>query len=127
MDIAITLPNSLWDKIVSGKKTIELRKNFPKFFDVDVDKVFVILKGTPQIVGFFYVRSFEWTYAKGLLDDKSILLKISVPRQWIANYIGDIHVVYLWHIREVYTFPRPLDRSIVWNMYTNPQSFVYVR
>lgn len=127
MDIAITLPCTLWDKIISGEKTVELRKNFPKDFDVHTDKVFVLLKGTPQIVGFFFVSSFEWVYAKSLLGYESILPKISVPKQWIINYIGDSYAVYLWHIREVYTFPRPLDRSIVWNMYTNPQSFVYIR
>lgn len=127
MDIAITLPSALWDKIVSGDKTIELRKNFPKNFDVDVDKVYVILKGTTQIAGFFYVNSFEWFYAKSVRDFVPILHKISVPRQWVINYVGYSSAVYLWHIREVYTFPRPLDRSVVWNMYTNPQSFFYVR
>lgn len=127
MDIVITLPSSLWNKIVSGKKTIELRKSFPKLFDVDVDKVYVILKGTPQIVGCFYVRSFEWFYARSIRDFEPILAQISVPRQWIVNYVGYSSAVYLWHIRYVRSFPRALDRSVVWNMNTNPQSFVYIR
>lgn len=127
MDIAITLPKSLWDKIVSGKKTIELRKNFPKSFDVDVDKVYVILKGTPWIVGFFYVRSFEWFYARSVRDFEQILAQISVPRQWIVNYVGYSSAVYLWHIRYVHAFTNALDRDVVWNMYSNPQSFVYIR
>lgn len=126
MDIAITLPRSLWDKIVSGEKTIELRKNFPKMFRVNSDKIYVILKGTKKIAGYFQVSSFEYFYAESVSDFDPILSKISVPRQWIIGYVGYSSAVYLWHIRYVHPFVRLIERRSVWNIKTNPQSYVYV-
>lgn len=126
MDIAITLPRSLWDKIVSGEKTIELRKNFPKMFHVNSDKIYVILKGTKQVAGYFQVSSFEYFYAESISDFKPILAKISVPRQWIVNYVGYSSVVYLWHIRYVHPFVKHIERRSIWNMKSNPQSYVYI-
>ena len=127
MDIAITLPSSLWDKIVSGEKTIELRKNFPKDFCFKYDRVYVLLKGTTKIAGFFYVSSFEDFYAESINDFDPILSKISVPKQWIINYVGYSSLVYLWHIRKVVPFVNFLDRSYIWNKKTNPQSYFYIR
>lgn len=126
MDIAITLPLDLWKKIVSGEKSIELRKNFPKMFRVNSNKIYVILKGTKQVAGFFQVSSFEYFYAESVRDFEPILAEISVPRQWIVNYVGYSSAVYLWHIRYVHAFVRLIERRSVWNMKTNPQSYVYV-
>lgn len=126
MDIAITLPQDLWKKIVSGEKSIELRKNFPKDFDVTTDRVYVIWKGTTLIAGYFVVSSFEYLYAESILDFERFLAEISVPIPWIVNYCGFSSVVYLWHIRYVNPFVNLVDRRSVWNIKTNPQSFVYV-
>lgn len=127
MDIAITLPQDLWKKIVSGEKTIELRKNFPKEFDVKTDRVYVIWKGTTLIAGYFMVGSFEALFAESISDFDNILSKISVPRQWIIRYVGYSSMVYLWHVRDVVQFGNPIDRRYYWMMQTNPQSFVYLR
>ena len=127
MDIAITLPLDLWKKIVSGEKSIELRKNFPKEFNVKTDRVYVILKGTRHIAGYFMVSSFEYIYAESILDFKRFRAEISVPITWIVNYVGFGSVVYLWHIRDVNEFAVPIDREYYWKMQTNPQSFIYIR
>ena len=127
MDIAITLPQDLWKKIVSGEKSIELRKNFPKEFDVNTDRVYVILKGTKLIVGYWKVIHFEAFHAESICDFGPILDKISVPRQWILNYVGNSSKVYLWHIGDVVQFGKPINREYYWKMQSNPQSFVYLR
>ena len=127
MDIAITLPLDLWKKIVAGEKTIELRKNFPKEFDVKTDRVYVILKGTTRIAGYFMVSSFEAFYAESINDLYPILTKIAVPKQWVIRYIGYASMVYFWHIRSVVVYPKHVDRKYYWKMQTNPQSFVYIR
>ena len=127
MDIAITLPLDLWKKIVSGEKSIELRKNFPKEFNVKTNRVYVILKGTTRIAGYFMVSSFEAFYAESINDLYPILNKIAVPKQWIIGYIGYSSMVYFWHIRSVVVYPKYIDRIYYWKMQTNPQSFVYIR
>lgn len=127
MDIVITLPQDLWKKIVSGEKSIELRKNFPKEFDVNTDRVYVIWKGTTLIAGYFRVNSFEAFYAESISDFGPILDKISVPKQWVIGYVGYSSMVYLWHIGDVYQFVKPIEREYYWKMQSNPQSFVYLR
>ena len=126
MDIAITLPLDLWKKIVSGEKSIELRKNFPKEFNVKTDRVYVILKGTTRIAGYFMVSSFEAFYAESINDLYPILYKIAVPKQWIIGYIGYSSMVYFWHIRYVNPFVNLVDRRSVWHLKTNPQSYFYI-
>ena len=127
MDIAITLPESLWKKIVSGEKTIELRKNFPKDFNVITDRVYVLLKGTTQIAGYFVVRSFEKFIVPCMGDFEPILPKIAVQRQWVIDYIGNSHAVYLWHIRFCNPFAQPVNRKSIWDIKNNPQSYIYIR
>lgn len=127
MDIAITLPQDLWKKIVSGEKTIELRKNFPKNFNVYTDKIYVIIKGTKKVGGFFYVRYFELFQTTSLLDFVPIRHKISVPLQWISNYVGHSPSVYLWHILDVHAYHDLFDRCILGVFKNNPQSFIYLR
>lgn len=126
MDIAITLPLDLWKKIVAGEKTIELRKNFPKEFDVVTDRVYVILKGTTLIAGYFVVSSFENFRVEGRSDFYPFLTQIAMPKQWIFDYWGYSPTVYFWHIRYVNPFVNLVDRRSVWNIKTNPQSFFYV-
>lgn len=127
MDIAITLPQDLWKKIVSGEKSIELRKNFPKEFDVNTDRVYVFLKGTKHIAGYFRVTSFEAFHVKGFSDLYPFITHIAVPKQWIFGYWGYSPMVYLWHIGNVFEFGKPINRDYYWKMQSNPQSFVYLR
>lgn len=67
MDIAITLPKHLWQLILAGKKTIELRKNFPTYFLTRTHKVFVCEKGSNKVLGYFYIKRFECISTKTLL------------------------------------------------------------
>ena len=58
MDIVITLPKVLWLKIVSGEKLVEMRKWYlPSHFNRQTDCIYVVLKGTRRVAGFFKVVS----------------------------------------------------------------------
>lgn len=127
MDIAITLPLDLWKKVVAGEKSIELRKNFPKEFNVKTDRVYVIIKGTRHIAGYFMVSAFEAFHVKGISDLYPFLTKIAVPKQWVIGYWAYSPMVYFWHVRDVIEFSKPIDREYYWKMQSNPQSFVYLR
>lgn len=125
MSIAITLPEHLWKCIVSGQKTIELRKNFPKSFDFDYDMVYVILKGTKKVVGWFSVSEFE------KVTDVYRLISfppgtICVPPAWVRQYLQNADKCYLWHIKEVHVFDDYKDTFLFLNIKSNPQSFVYL-
>lgn len=49
MNIIITLPAHYINDIIEGRKTIEVRKTFPRDFDVNNDVVFITSKGTKHV------------------------------------------------------------------------------
>lgn len=126
MDIAITLPMSLWKKIVSGEKIIELRKNFPIDFNVNVDKVYVCLKGSEFIVGYFMVSSFQRCTSDHVCTSHELTLKIAVPIKWIYNYVTKKSWVYLWYIGGVFVFKGNGVHRSLFLIDKNPQSFIYL-
>ena len=127
MNIAITLPKNLWDKIVSGKKTIELRKHFPQSFNKNNDYVFVILKGTNKVVGALKIEDFEPEINSFVLADKHIIKAICVDIDWIYQYIRHSTVVFLWKIHRTIVFSPARKREEDLGLSKNPQSFVYIK
>lgn len=126
MDIAITLPRDYWNLIVSGIKTIELRKNNPHLMNKSIDRVYVVIKGTTDVVGFFYFESTTATSPSIILNSEHILKQIAVPKSWIQDYIEGFSLVYLWGIGKVFTFDVPRSRDFFLNIKSNPQSYVYL-
>ena len=49
MNVLITLPKHLLDKIISGEKKYEMRKCFPKNIKLGKDGFFVVEKGTNEV------------------------------------------------------------------------------
>lgn len=127
MDIAITLPKSLWDKIVSGEKSIELRKTRPYHFDIDFDRVYVVIKGSNDIVGYFNITDFMGTSPSCLMTCHNWLRKIAVAQDWISNYIEGATSVHLWFIGKVFQFQKPLYRPFTLKLSNNPQGFIYLK
>lgn len=127
MDIAITLPKSLWDKIVSGEKSIELRKTRPYHFDIDFDRVYVVLKGSSDIVGYFNITEFVATTTSCLMTNHNWLRKIAVSQDWISNYVEGADFVRLWFIGKVVQFKVPLSRTFTMKLKNNPQSYIYLK
>lgn len=125
MDIIITLPKHLWYKISGGEKTLELRKNYPKNFDIKKDRVYVCVKGTHKCYGYFRVSWFQ--YCRNNLD--FILSKesrIQVPAEWIKKYLEGSIIAYLWHIKYAIAFELPIDINAGYNVTRAPQNFCYV-
>lgn len=125
MDIVITLPKNLWLSICSGKKKLEVRKGFPKKFNPEQDRCFVILKGFNVVVGYFYM----WGIAKNQDPQKLWELchnEICVDKHWYDEYTKNTKHVCAWIINSVYEYQRPHNSSLLLNIKTNPQSYYYI-
>lgn len=126
MNVVITLPKNLITAIVSGAKTIEFRKSYPKDFDCRKDCVFVIEKGTRNVVAYFLVSDFQYeTNPMEIWRDYSI--QIGVPFFWFMAYAPRCRAYYLWRIRKAAYLYTPLDREFSFGLTTNPQSYVYTQ
>ena len=124
MNIIITLPQSLWERIVTGEKTIELRKTTPKNFNCATDKCYVILKGTHILAGWIYLDSIQ-TKPKTEPITEAITACITVPRIWIDYYLANSHKYSLWYIRTHVEYDDIDDAWELFNINTNPQSYIY--
>lgn len=124
-DIVITLPEKLWYYICSGRKKIELRKRIPEEFDINFSRVWVIRKGSSQIMGYFNIESFreDHEYMKRIVD---IAIAAAVSEQFVRSYYQGYKKACIWKIRPVYQSTKPIDSFVEFGMRTNPQSFVYV-
>lgn len=126
MNVVITLPRNLITAIVSGAKTIEFRKSYPKEFDCRKDFVFVIEKGTRNVVAYFLVSDFQYeTNPVEIWRDYSI--QIGVSFFWFMAYAPRCRAYYLWRIRKAAYLYTPLDRELSLGLTTNPQSYVYTQ
>lgn len=124
MNIVITLPKNLITDIVSGAKTIEFRKSYPKDFDCKRDVVYVIEKGTRNVVAWFMVSEFQYkSNPVEIWGEYSI--QIRVPFFWFVAYAPRCRDYYLWRIRKAAYLYNPLDRELSFGLKTNPQSYVY--
>ena len=131
MDIAITLPKDLWKKIVSGEKIYELRKSFPRKLKLKTGKVYVVLKGTKKVAGYFNVTSFCKVSAyEACLMNKGI----GVHPAWIAGYLGiGMHLdeektsAYLWNIGDTTELLQTVRANVNLHLKSNPQSFCYIK
>lgn len=125
MDIVITLPVELCAEILEGRKTVEVRKNYPKKFNCLKDRVYVIMKGTNKIVLSFTVSAFE-RYDSPLMLWHEYCYKIRVPYAWFKQYATGTNALYVWKIETVSAYsPHPLAKNYL-GITHNPQSFIYV-
>lgn len=125
MDILITLPKDLIEKIISGEKTIEVRKRKPKFFNPFRDIVYVVEKGTKQIVLDFSISNFYYVGREDLMKDFNAG-KIGIDYDWLERYMSDCKVFVKWEIgiiTSLYGLNLNIERLGVKKA---PQSFVYV-
>lgn len=125
MDIAITLPKKLWEKIVSGEKVCELRKECPRRFTMGSNVVYVILKGTKDVVGYFTILSMSPVRINDAVRCKNL---ICADAGWIAKYLDyGNQKGYLWIVGDVNVF-FPHSKNIVdLHLKSNPQSFCYIK
>ena len=124
MDVIITLPSNLIQLIKEGRKTIELRKHYPLFFNKDEDVIYICKKGTACVVGYMKIDAVVVTQNKyGILTEWA--KDIAVPREWIEKYIKDTKILYGYFILYYREFEKPLPLRENFKVYRAPQSFAY--
>ena len=122
MNVLITLPKHLIDKILSGEKTYEMRKCLPKNMKIGEDGFFVVEKGTDEVRCWCRVDSVIHTgmnayVAEQFSDD------LCVTPQFILNYAPVGQDVCLWQIGKVVELQDICRNSLCIDK--NPQQFAY--
>lgn len=123
MDVLITLPKHLIEKILSGEKTIEMRKNFPKKLEVGYDGFFVVEKGTKSVRCWCRISK----TAKHIMMPVLICKyqpKICVSKEYILKYAPPPKFAHFWVIAEVVELSGITRDKLGVNK--NPQSYAYV-
>lgn len=124
MNIIITLPSNLIQLIKEGRKTIELRKHYPLFFNKDKDVIYICKKGTACVVGYMKIDTVVVTQNKyDILTEWA--KDIAVPREWIEKYIKDTKILYGYFIGEYKFFDKPLTLEDHYHVYQGPGTFLY--
>jgi predicted transcriptional regulator len=121
MNILITLPKHLIDKILSGEKKYEMRKCLPKHMKIGEDGFFVVEKGTDDVRCWCRVDEVRETY----IDHYSagwFAPRLCVSEEYIEKYANS-KKVYLWKIGKVVKL-QDLCRDSLY-VDKNPQSFAY--
>lgn len=117
MNILITLPRNLIEKIISGEKEFEMRKCLPKHMKIGEDGFFVVEKGTNiircwcRVDGYVVPFSVDWYVSR-----------LCVPAEYVLKYANG-KKVYLWKIGKVKVFQNLERGSLL--ISKNPQQFVY--
>ena len=122
MNILITLPKNLLEKIMSGEKKYEMRKSLPKNMKLGEDGFFVVEKGTDEVrcwcrVDFIIgINMNEWLSEYYSND-------LCVTPQFILNYAPIGTKVFLWEVSKVVKL-QDLTRGSLF-VDKNPQQFAY--
>lgn len=121
MNILITLPSYLIQKIIAGEKEFEMRKCLPKQMKIGEDGFFVVEKGTNDVRCWCRVDEVRETY----IDQNSSELlthRLCVSEEYIKNYANS-KKVYLWKIGKVIEFEIFIRDWLLVDK--NPQQFAY--
>lgn len=122
MNILITLPKDLLDKIILGEKKFEMRKCLPKNMKLGEDGFFVVEKGTDEVRCWCRVDGYkEGNMTKGL--SRKFSKDLCVTPQFILNYAPVGTKVYLWEIGKVIAIECLKRDSLCVDK--NPQQFAY--
>lgn len=126
MDIVITLPGVLINRIMNGSKKIEVRKVFPSYFTKGVDRVYVVLKKTTNVVMSFTVPYYT-IYADPNLAWNKFGHELGIPIEWLRAYAKDDSYLCFWRIADVQVLEKPLPLEESFGIKRAPQSFAYVK
>lgn len=121
MNILITLPKSLLEKIISGEKKLEMRKCWPKNMKIGEDGFFVVEKGTAEIRCWCRVDDIYQGYVNMFSAQKLVPL-VGVNEHYITKYANG-KPIFLWEIGKVITFDSLARESLF--VFSNPQQFAY--
>lgn len=121
MNVLITLPKDLTDKIISGDKLYEMRKCLPIHMKIGENGFFVVEKGTENVRCWCRVDDVIETDVKAY-SAKLLASYLCVSEEYIEKYANS-KKVYLWVIGKVVVFER-LHRNWL-GIGKNPQQFAY--
>lgn len=121
MNVLITLPKHLIDKIISGEKKYEMRKFLPKFMRLGLDGFFVVEKGTDKIRCWCRLDAVRKPYIDSL-SAECLASSLCVSKEYIEKYAMHKNV-YLWKIGKVVTFTGLKRDPLLFKR--NPQRFAY--
>lgn len=122
MNILITLPKHLIEKIISGEKKYEMRKCLPKHMNIGTDGFFVVEKGTDEVRCWCRVDAITMPATTENFADKYAKY-LCVSPQFIQDYASAGTTVYMWEIGKVIKF-ECLSRGSLF-VDRNPQQFAY--
>ena len=122
MNILITLPKDLLDKIISGEKKYEMRKCLPKNLKLGEDGFFIVEKGTDKVKCWCRVDStismtMNEFASQWWCDD------LCVTPEFILNYAPIGTKVYILEIGKVKLLQDLCRNSLYVDK--NPQQFAY--
>lgn len=121
MNILITLPKNLIEKIISGEKEFEMRKCLPKHMKIGEDGFFVVEKGTDDVRCWCRVdNAFETDI--NYYSAKLLASQLCVPEEYITKY-AYAEKVYMWEIGKVVKLQDLHRNSLCVDK--NPQQFAY--
>lgn len=122
MNILITLPKHLIDKLISGEKEFEMRKCLPKNMKLGEDGFFAVEKGTDEVRCWCRVdRCIEVTMTAIAAIQYAGLLGVSPA--FVLNYAPVGTKVYMWEIGKVKLLQDLCRNSL--HVDKNPQQFAY--
>lgn len=122
MNILITLPKHLIEKILTGEKKYEMRKSLPKYMRFGEDGFFVVERGTDIVRCWCRVDNYiECKMSEIHANDFSSDLCVSP--QFILEYAPVGTSVFLWGIGKVIEL-QDVTRNAL-NVFSNPQNFSY--
>lgn len=124
MNIIITLPHELIEEIFIGHKVYETRKRVPEYFNLETDRVFMVEKGTNNVVGFFTIADFI-TISPSTSNLAKIKGRCCVSFDFLYNYYRHYDRAVFWKIRNYYRFCKPLSLSVMFDKDKAPQGYIY--
>lgn len=122
MNVLITLPKHLLDKIISGEKKFEMRKCLPKNMKLGEDGFFVVEKGTDKVRCWCRVDSVINT-GMNVYVAENFSKDLCVTPQYVLNYAPIGKDVWLWQIGKVVELQDLCRNSL--HVDKNPQQFAY--
>lgn len=121
MNILITLPKKLIEKIISREKEFEMRKCLPKHMKIGEDGFFVVEKGTDCVRCWCRVDNWMFT-GMDFYRAQWYATRLCVTQRYIMEYANG-KMVYLWKIGKVKKF-YGLKRNEL-HVDKNPQQYAY--
>ena len=123
MNIIMTLPRYIIDKILSGEKEFEYRCYYPKKFNWQNNKIFVVQKGTGNVVMWMTIGKPIELSGNG----RNIAKKEAKCKNSFLAKMWDAVKLYMMPIALKHEYSRPLDLFECFDRRYAPQRYIYTK